>query len=426
MFFAKIHLIVLLLASFLIRLSIPFHIYFFSNDYSVVYESYSFDMVRLASNLLSHFNYYLHSEPNTYYVPGYPVFLIPGIMIHHVAFVAIGFQILLSVGTNFLVYALTKIITQSDNDAFWAGLLYAIEPLSIIFSTLIMPETLFTFMITFALFCLFRSIILKSKLYLITAAVSLGLSAYVSPSSLGLLIIIPGILFISKRLTDLPAKKIVLFLIIGSSIVGIWYVRNFAILGNWTFTSGIQELLINETSEIGSASINLPHYTERSKNSLEIYINQIYENPGKWMKLHLKHLLSTLLGSEAHTYLRLLNLIPKSTEIEAALWQGQGLMKYMYSNYRNVPASFILVFGILTSVNLMIYTMAPIGLLKQGIRSYGIVLVITIILYFLIISSGVWGYSRFRHPVMPLLCVLAGIGLSKVQAYFSGQIEGIH
>ncbi len=31
--------------------------------------------------------------------------------------------------------------------------------------------------------------------------------------------------------------------------------------------------------------------------------------------------------------------------------------------------------------------------------------------YFLVVSGGPIGYSRFRHPMMPMICIFAGVGL---------------
>jgi hypothetical protein len=36
---------------------------------------------------------------------------------------------------------------------------------------------------------------------------------------------------------------------------------------------------------------------------------------------------------------------------------------------------------------------------------------VALMAYFVAVSGGPHGYSRFRHPAMPFLCVLAGFGL---------------
>jgi len=61
------------------------------------------------------------------------------------------------------------------------------------------------------------------------------------------------------------------------------------------------------------------------------------------------------------------------------------------------------------------YLLAVLGLLGRHCPGFWAkAALVAVILYFLAISGGPQGYSRFRHPVMPLLCVLAGCGLYRL------------
>jgi hypothetical protein len=49
--------------------------------------------------------------------------------------------------------------------------------------------------------------------------------------------------------------------------------------------------------------------------------------------------------------------------------------------------------------------------IRGGFYSQGVALLIFIVLYLLVLSSGPEAYSRFRLPIMPALCVMAAAGL---------------
>jgi hypothetical protein len=59
----------------------------------------------------------------------------------------------------------------------------------------------------------------------------------------------------------------------------------------------------------------------------------------------------------------------------------------------------------------MILYMGIMVLLRcQGLRSAGAVLLALTAMYIIVVSSGPEAYSRFRAPIMPLLCILAAEG----------------
>ena len=47
-------------------------------------------------------------------------------------------------------------------------------------------------------------------------------------------------------------------------------------------------------------------------------------------------------------------------------------------------------------------------------RSVPGVLILSVIIYFAVASSGTSTPSRLRHPVMPFMCVLAGFGACRI------------
>ena len=89
--------------------------------------------------------------------PGYPVFLLPAVILGKVELVAIAMQILVSCLTVYLVYRIGLLLFAKNPTAILCALFYtSIEPLSVIFTSLIMTETLFTCLLAACVFFLLR------------------------------------------------------------------------------------------------------------------------------------------------------------------------------------------------------------------------------------------------------------------------------
>ena len=77
--------------------------------------------------------------------PGYPFLLTLGVLVGNVAPVTIAAQILLGVGTVLGVGLLARrVAPDSPQVVLWAVALYALDPLSVLYCSLLMTETLFT------------------------------------------------------------------------------------------------------------------------------------------------------------------------------------------------------------------------------------------------------------------------------------------
>jgi len=169
--------------------------------------------------------YTVNGQPELLRPPGYPFFLIPGFFANALVFITTTLQIILSVITVALVYSIAHTLTTNKQIAQYAGFLAAIEPLSLIYTSLLLTETLFTALLTAGLYTLLRAH-QKSTLHsLIAAAILLAAAAYVRP--IGLLL--PCILAIPLTLSRWPWQRLVLFLLIALGLPGIWIFRNVTV-----------------------------------------------------------------------------------------------------------------------------------------------------------------------------------------------------
>ncbi len=111
-----------------------------------------------ARSLLEHGTFERDGSPEIIRGPGYPLLLTIGLAAGHVEAVTIGLQLLLSVATVYVIYHCALSLSEGQaRVALIAAALYAVEPLSVVHSCLLLTETLFTFLIASFLGALFNS-----------------------------------------------------------------------------------------------------------------------------------------------------------------------------------------------------------------------------------------------------------------------------
>ena len=146
-------------------------------------------------------------QPEIFRTPGYPLLLIPGILLGQQELVAIFIQIMLSCFTIFIIYKLALAIWGERKIATFCALLYAVEPVSILLVTLLMPETLFTALITLFMYLLIKYFTEKSWKPLLGAAITRAASIYVRPIGYYLPFLMAAILLISSLIKNHKNKS---------------------------------------------------------------------------------------------------------------------------------------------------------------------------------------------------------------------------
>ena len=124
--------------------------------------------LRLAETLVDRGRF---GDPEIVRTPGYPLLLVPGVIAGRVASLTLALQILLSLASVALVFRIER---EAFGGRGWAALLYALEPLSILYASKLVTETLFTTTLLLSLWLLKR----RSWIW---AALALAAAAYVRP-----------------------------------------------------------------------------------------------------------------------------------------------------------------------------------------------------------------------------------------------------
>jgi 4-amino-4-deoxy-L-arabinose transferase-like glycosyltransferase len=381
-------------------------------------------------------------RPEINRTPGYSMLLVPGILLGNPVLVTIALQVILSLATVWLVYRISALLFENENAAAGAALLYSLEPLSILYTSLILTETLFTILIVASFYCLADYFKRRQALgTLILAAITLAGSIYVRPVSYYLPFLVSLVLLLALLLYRRKIKyllHVAVFLIVSFGPLAAWQARNKAETGYNGFSAiSAINLYFCQAASIRAKLEGLPylevrdrlgsfaeHPEQASWSDPQRYqfmkregIRMVMRYPGIYARIHLAGMVRILFEPGSLDYLKVFAAAPRSGGTLGSI-VDRGLISVVFGLLKNNPLVFwtqLALFGLL----IVYYLLAVRGLLRRRCSSVWTKLAVAaVIVYFVAISGGPQGYSRFRHPVMPFLCILAGCGL-----YFSARAQ---
>jgi len=406
----------------------------FSYSPSGVFESTdSFEYQQLAINLGDHgiFSRATNApfEPEILRSPAYPLFLsgLYRVFGTHPLVVVLA-QIALSAITGLAVFGIGSLLF-SRQTGLLAALFFSADPVSIYYSQVLLTETLFTTLLTLCLFFLLRTFREPWLLRLsLATGFVLALATYTRPTSYYLGALFPlALAFVTQR-SHGWRRALVTALIMFSAYamcVGSWQARNYLITGSTEFSQAKnQYLFVAKAAAIIAARDNIS-LEDAQKRLAEGYSSamalsfrrasptQIYESQGRyaWSVIEAHPLLflwtttkgavANLLGPSNLSHLFGLDNVALRTSLVKGELSGHSPAQWILA-----LSSWAYGLGFL-----MILYMGIVVLLRcQGLRSAGAILLALTAIYIIVVSSGPEAYSRFRAPIMPLLCILASAG----------------
>lgn len=439
-----------LLAALVLRVAVALLAMTCNEDSSVFFEPYSPQYLKPAMSLVSSDGFAVDGHPELRRTPGYPMLLVPGIVLHNVALVTIVLQLLLSCLTVYLVYRIGLLLFGQSDIAAWCSLLYAIEPLSVIFTSLIMPETALTCAVCAFFFYLLQYIHGGSMRHLVASAGAAAACAYISPVTLYLpfVIVLAGVIHaLMKRKKALLTPALV-FLGLYVGLIGPWVIRNKVEAGFCGFSTIFPNSMYYSVAGSVEAELDgkpiedvqrelghrLSVYSEHHPEPSEQYsfmrregLRAVISEPCTYASIHLKGMVRTLVGLAAHGYVRLLCVLPSSGGLRTQVLMGDGLMRIAISRWRELPFAVVLVTGALEMMAIIVYSLALVGLFSRRVlgTAEGTVLLISA-LYILVVTGGFHGYSRYRHPITPVVAILAGYGFCLLLERWKGRRKPSH
>ena len=449
----------ILLAALVLRALVPLLAIIITGDYSVFHGRDTSSYMQVASEMVSSGEFSRNGTPELIRTPGYPAFLIPGLILGMPEVVTITLQIAVSCLTVYLVFQVAVLLFKRVETGCVCALMYAIEPVSILYASKLMTETIFTFLIVLFLYYLVRYLGTRARSELLAAAVALAASVYVRPISYFLPLMISVLLIVwglaGRSMDRTRLSHVFLFLAVAMGSLGLWQIRNVVKTGYGGFSAvSDRNLYLVQGASVVAAQEGIGYYEVRERmgaGSLEAYLSRhpaqrgwdpgdrfrymrkqgsqiLLANPLLYSGIHLKGMLRTLLDPGAVMYLKLYKLYPEYGGLLGAI-VDDGLAKTVTSLLREKPLVFwsSLALGLL----LVLYIVLALrALVSTDLRySLPIVLLLCLAVYFLVISGGPHSIDRYRHPIMPLFSILAGYGVSVVskkrwrERWFAGSMD---
>jgi hypothetical protein len=425
------------------RALLPIQGYCYTHDVTIFYTPDTAPYVVPARELIVHHLFFSNGSPEIIRTPGYPLLLTVGLLLGRLELASITLQILLSCFTAFMVYRTACLLFEREEIAIIAAGLYAIDPLSILFASLLAAETLFTAAVMVGVYYLVRYLRRQSLGDLLLSAGALATSVYVRPIGYFLpMIIAPGLAawaLVTHRQNKLRVlAHACAFVIVSVGLTGLWQVRNKIETGY----PGFSAIASDNMYFMGAASVlavqqHVPYYGMRDRLGYQDqrvyfqqhpeqktwsvaqrvnYMNRAAEHillgsPSTFARIYFDGVLRATFDPASIEFLRFFDLYPKQGDL-LTVEVDKGIITTIETLLVN-PLLFWSI-AVLLPLQLMYLSCALVTLCSRAILDPAILAALFIMGYYMAIAGGPGDWGRFRHPAMPVICMLAGYGLRLV------------
>jgi hypothetical protein len=396
--------------------------------------------LRPGRNLLLHAQFVSGGLPELVRTPGYALFLALFSLACPLA-VALA-QIALSAASLLLVSRIARAACGDERTELAAAWIFAFEPLSVVYSVLLLSETLFLALFLLGLERLVAFLRARRLPVLAAAGLSLAAATYVRPVTYYLpLALALGLFAVLARvpglLPGLRWKAPAVLLLTTMPLLATWQLRNSVETGFAGFSS-IQpldlyffsaaevtarlehrtlaavddELGYNSEADFFARHPEAASWTEAQRllfmRSSAVRI--LRSHPYLFMRTHAAGMLRTAFNPGAAVFVSLLGApLDRAT---FARERDEGPLTAAWSTAKQSPFQAA-VMAAFAAVLFTLYGLALRGVLLGRLPSIYLLLLIGIALYFAAVSGGAIGAARLRLPIMPELCILAAAGMQR-------------
>ncbi len=427
-------------AAVILRAAFAIGTWLVTRDPDVFYTIDTSSYLVPARELLTHGTFTMpNGQPDLLRTPGYPLFLLPGIWFGHPVVTTIATQIALSAATVAGVFVLSRQLFADSRVALAAAALYALEPLSVMYCSILMSETLFATIVVWALVLLVDSVAHDRRGTLVAGTALLAASAYVRPVSyfLPLLVLAPigGYAAVTRRPRLLAAAGVAAGVAI--VIIGPWLARNRALGFRGMSAISAKNLYFYDAGAIRAARSGTPFETtlvamgfksdsdyfrlhpeqrawppgERWQFMADEGSREIKDNLGLYARMQVSGMARVLFDPGTIDLLKFYHRYPTRHGglLNTALTLG--LRPALTRLFQTNTIAFVLLVAMAAAL-CVVYGLALRGLIMtRAFKSASVILLLVVASYFVVVAGGPTGGGRFRHPVMPIICALAGAGL---------------
>lgn len=393
-------------------------------------------------NLILHGQYVSGGLPEIDRTPGYPLFImLTGMASDHVLHTVLA-QIVVSMLSLLLVWRIAERVFPNRSAGIIAAWLYALEPISILYTVRLMPETLFVVLLLATIDRLLAFYATGRLSTLFVSGLLLATATYVRPVSYYLVFPLAVALVITApRSRGFRWKAPVVLLLSVLPWLAGWQLRNKIETGYGGFSSIVeQNLYFYQSAEV---TAELAHISFAAEQKLLGYPDEasyfaVHPEQRGWtqaqrlyymrsqsmqildrhrslyLKTHLAGVAVVALTPCATELLQLLHLYPQDEQMPHRILNegiASSLGRVMWT-HPGVTIAMVLLEILL----LLLYASAIYGAVRGRAERVPLMLLIGAALYFLLISGGAQAVGRYRLPVMPEVCILAAGGLAILNA----------
>lgn len=437
----------------LLRSFIPISAYLYSRDITIFHAQDTASYVEPARQLIAHGRFSAgDGTPDIVRTPGYPMLLICGLLLRHLELVTIALQILISCFTVYLVYLTADLLFDTERIALLAAVLYAIEPLSILYTSMLVTETLFAAVVMIAVYYFMRYLRRQSSGDLVVSGVAFAASVYVRPVGYFLPVILAVGMLVWAIIIGQNKRRLMIhmsaFVIVTLGLTGLWQVRNKIELGYSGFSSiSSLDLYFYLAASVLAAKQHVSWVEMQDRLGYQderVYFQRhpeqrawplaqrldfmsreadgiLLSNLSTYTKIHFEGILRVVFDPGSTDFLKLFNLYPKQGGLLGML-VDQGVVRTMEVLFLTRPLVFWSNLVVLPLLVLNLLGACVVLFSKRLMRDPCVLTALLIGTYYLVISGGPAALARFRHPAMPIVSILAGYGIARISGtWFRGR-----
>jgi len=401
-----------------------------------------------AQSLITHGSFSSHETPEISRTPGYPLLLVPAVAFSHPIAVGLLENFLLATASGVLIWLIVRDSLPASNAALWAIALYCLEPVGLLYSEQILSDTLFSSQLLLFVWLGVRFLRKPSYTNLVLAALALGAATYTRPVTLYLgLWLAPLLLFLPGYLTrGQKLARAILFPLLFALTLAPWILRNARVSQYPGFSSISDNGLYAYDAAAVKARLEHKNFVEAQKDLgvgdegryFESHPEQRSWPMGRIAKFQraeatriiLRHL-ATYSLIHAHGC-AVVVLAPGTTEMLTVLGlyaPGGGLLARALDQgipratlgliHQNPVAGVSLA---LMGAQLLVYYWLGLKGLRRmppPVRA----LLVSLSLYLVLVSGQPLAVARYRVPIMPLVCIAAGVAITSRQSRKSEELR---
>lgn len=376
-------------------------------------------------------------QPDYFRTPIYPLFLLPFINSSGGAGI-VFFQIILSSLSSLLIALAAFELFKNSRLALIAGLILALDIPSIVFSQLVLTETLFVFLLCVYLYLFILYFTRKRISFLLIGAFVHGLLLLCRPVALFTLAFPLLILLFHYPSVKAKAKYAIIYILVFLFSLLPWLIRNKMQFDHYFIsTIGSSVLLNYHAASIVSEKENIPFNLAQTQLRLQAVneftgdavkepvafakVNRqnafaiIAENKTIFVKQHLGGVFS-ILFKPVRGYID--NLLGYTKGYHSASASSFPINKYTVRIVKQLSSPI--------SLSLVIYQLVFLGIIYLGFlrgifiwrQQYNLILLgffLLLIFYFANITLPPFNEARFRLPLMPFIAIISALGLNKLK-----------